>query len=93
MSSYSRSSCPALLPVVSPAAVLEEEQGREVHEYILRLIAQQHDMLGVLRLMCLSCLCDGGFKSSVYKQYKHELVQVRVRWRVVVTTVAPLQHS
>ena len=66
-------------PLSAPAAVLEEEQGREVQEYILRLIAQQHDMLGVLRLMCLSCLCDGGFKGSVYKQYKHELVQVRGR--------------
>ena len=59
---------------VSPE-ILEEEGPKEVHEYILSLIARQEGMLQVLRLICLSCLCDGGFKSKVYDLYRRELVQ------------------
>jgi len=58
-------------------AILEDERASDVHEYILASIAQQKDMLSVLRVMCLACLCDGGFKQKVFELYRRELVQVR----------------
>lgn len=63
--------------LLGAAAILEERDSKAVFEYIMGLIARREPKLQVLQLISLQCLCDGGFKDKILRQYRQALVQVQ----------------
>ncbi|XP_062505402.1 vacuolar protein sorting-associated protein 33A-like [Corticium candelabrum] len=47
----------------------------KIHPYIEQLIAQQSSLVKVLRLMCIQCIVNNGFKQKVYDFYRKEILQ------------------
>jgi len=48
----------------------------KVNPYIEESIFQKRPLVHVLRLLCLQCLTNNGFKPKLYEYYKKEIIQV-----------------
>lgn len=58
----------------------------KTHQLILSYIAQGFNFYKVLRLICINCIVNNGFKQKMLETYKRELIRVSYIFIIKILT-------